>query len=174
MSEKEPLFTPIKIGNKTAPNRFALNAMECCDADENGNPSDSTYERYENYFKGQAGVVNLEAITIQYESRSRLNQLSIMPRNADALKKLSGAYDTLFDRPFPYMMALHQTPVNTVDSASEYYHFHIEFYPPLRSKDKQYFRASSETGAGAYCNVTLPENTAAELREALKTFVGGR
>ena len=87
MSEKEPLFTPIKIGNKTAPNRFALNAMECCDADENGNPSDPTYERYENYFKGQAGVVNLEAITIQYESRSRLNQLSIMQRNAEALKK---------------------------------------------------------------------------------------
>lgn len=88
MSEKEPLFTPIKIGKKTAPNRFALNAMECCDADENGNPSDATYERYENYFKGQAGVINLEAITIQYESRSRLNQLSIMPRNVDALKKL--------------------------------------------------------------------------------------
>jgi 2,4-dienoyl-CoA reductase-like NADH-dependent reductase (Old Yellow Enzyme family) len=87
MSEKEPLFTPIKIGKKTAPNRFALNAMECCDADENGNPTDLTYERYENYFKGQAGVVNLEAITIQYESRSRLHQLSIMQRNVDALKK---------------------------------------------------------------------------------------
>ena len=87
MSEKEQLFTPIKIGKRTAPNRFALNAMECCDADENGNPSDATYERYENYFKGQAGVINLEAITIQYDSRSRLNQLSIMPRNIDALRK---------------------------------------------------------------------------------------
>ena len=38
MSEKEALFTPIKIGNKVAPNRLAWNAMECCDADENGNP----------------------------------------------------------------------------------------------------------------------------------------
>jgi UDPglucose--hexose-1-phosphate uridylyltransferase len=69
------------------------------------------------------------------------------------------------------MMALHQTPVNALD-ASKYYHFHIEFYPPLRAKDKQYFRASCETGAGAYCNVTLPENSAAELREALKRFSG--
>ncbi len=87
MTEKEPLYTPIKIGNKVSPNRFALNAMECCDADENGNPSDKTYERYERYFQGEAGVINLEAITIQYESRSRKNQLSIMPRNVDALKK---------------------------------------------------------------------------------------
>lgn len=92
---------------------------------------------------------------------------------ADALKKISGAYDALFDRQFPYMMALHQTPVNSGGGASEYYHFHIEFYPPLRSRDNQYFRAASETGAGAYCNVTLPENTAAELREALSRFTGG-
>lgn len=89
---------------------------------------------------------------------------------ADALRKISGAYDTLFKRPFPYMMALHQTPVNSDDKAAEYYHFHIEFYPPLRSKEKQYFRASGETGAGAYCNVTVPENTAAELRDALLRF----
>lgn len=87
MTDKEPLFTPIKIGSKVSPNRFALNAMECCDADENGNPTDRTYERYERYFQGEAGVVNLEAITIQYESRSRKNQLSIMQRNVAALTK---------------------------------------------------------------------------------------
>jgi 2,4-dienoyl-CoA reductase-like NADH-dependent reductase (Old Yellow Enzyme family) len=87
MTEKEPLFTPIKIGTKISPNRFALNAMECCDADENGNPTDKTYERYERYFAGEAGVINLEAITFQYESRSRKNQLSIMQKNVPALKK---------------------------------------------------------------------------------------
>jgi UDPglucose--hexose-1-phosphate uridylyltransferase len=92
---------------------------------------------------------------------------------ADVLKNISGAYDALFDKQFPYMMALHQTPVNWDKDASGYYHFHIEFYPPLRSRDQQYFRASCETGAGAYCNVTLPENTAAELRRALKRFTGG-
>ncbi len=87
MSEQNLLLTPIKIGNKVAPNRFAINAMECCDSDENGNPSEATYARYEKLFEGQAGLINLEAITIQYESRSRKNQLSIMPRNVAALKK---------------------------------------------------------------------------------------
>jgi UDPglucose--hexose-1-phosphate uridylyltransferase len=90
---------------------------------------------------------------------------------ADVLKKVTGAYDALFDAQFPYMMAMHQTPVNTEDE-SGYYHFHIEFYPPLRAPDKQYFRASCETGAGAYCNVMLPEDTAEELRAALLKFLG--
>jgi UDPglucose--hexose-1-phosphate uridylyltransferase len=89
---------------------------------------------------------------------------------ADALKKLTGAYDALFSMQLPYMMAMHQTPVNTED-ASAYYHFHIEFYPPLRAPDKEYFRASCETGAGAYCNVTLPEETSEEIRRALERFL---
>jgi len=90
---------------------------------------------------------------------------------ADILKKITGAYDALFDMPFPYMMALHQQPVNTVDT-SLYFHFHIEFYPPLRAPDKQYFRASAETGAGAYCNVVSPEEAAKSLREAFKKIPG--
>lgn len=82
---------------------------------------------------------------------------------ADILKKLTATYDKLFDKIFPYMMGMHQTPVNTED-AGKYFHFHIEFYPPLRAANKQYFRASCETGAGAYCNVSSPEAKAAELR----------
>ena len=87
MSEENLLFTPIKIGNLTAPNRFAINAMECCDADAEGSPSERTYERYEKLFEGGAGFINLEAITVQYDYISREHQLSIMPRNAKALEK---------------------------------------------------------------------------------------
>ncbi|MEG0703313.1 MAG: 2,4-dienoyl-CoA reductase [Christensenella sp.] len=85
--DKELLFTPIKIGSKTAKNRIAINAMECCDADDEGNPSKRTYERYEKLFDGGAGFIDLEAITAQYENISRKNQLSILPHNAPALKK---------------------------------------------------------------------------------------
>lgn len=90
MAEKEALFTPFKIGNKVAPNRFAINAMECCDADENGNPTEATYERYEKLFEGKAGFIDLEAITAQYRNISRMNQLSIMPHNAKPLEKFVG------------------------------------------------------------------------------------
>ena len=65
------LFQPIKIGTHTAKNRMIINAMECCDADSEGNPTDRTYERYTKLFEGGAALVNLEAITVTYENRGR-------------------------------------------------------------------------------------------------------
>ena len=87
---KDILLSPIKIGTRECKNRFFVQAMECTDADEDGNPSALTVERYANLFKGGNGMITLEAITVTDESRSRLNQLSIMPKNADALKKFIG------------------------------------------------------------------------------------
>lgn len=85
MSYRDTLLQPIKIGKLTAQNRFFMQAMECNDEDVNGNPSDITLGRYENLAKGEAGLVSLEAITVTKESRSRDNQLTIMPQNAKAL-----------------------------------------------------------------------------------------
>ncbi len=85
MDKKEVLLSPIKIGSHISPNRFFAQAMECTDADADGNPSDLTYERYENLFKGETGLVSLEAITITDKNRSRLNQMFIMPKNQPAL-----------------------------------------------------------------------------------------
>jgi 2,4-dienoyl-CoA reductase-like NADH-dependent reductase (Old Yellow Enzyme family) len=89
MDRNDPVFQPIRIGPKTAQNRFVINAMECCDSDEEGNPTEKTYRRYRNLFEGQAGLVDLEAITVQWESRSRKTQLSAMPRNQKALEKFT-------------------------------------------------------------------------------------
>ena len=83
----ELLFMPMKIGSRIAKNRIVINAMECCDALDNGDPSPATYKRYEDYFKGQAGIVILEAITPQYDYIARRNQLSIKEHNLPALKK---------------------------------------------------------------------------------------
>jgi 2,4-dienoyl-CoA reductase-like NADH-dependent reductase (Old Yellow Enzyme family) len=90
MDVKETLLAPVQIGGLTSPNRFVVQAMECSDADAQGNPSDLTYKRYEKLFEGQWGMIDLEAITVTDECRSRLNQLEIMPRNADALKTFVG------------------------------------------------------------------------------------
>lgn len=92
---------------------------------------------------------------------------------AEMFRHITGAFDRLFDRPFPYMMAMHQTPVNSkkYDGSGEYYHFHIEFYPPLRSKDRIKFYASSETGAWAAANPLRVEDTAQELKSALGKYL---
>ncbi|MEG1442356.1 MAG: galactose-1-phosphate uridylyltransferase [Oscillospiraceae bacterium] len=89
---------------------------------------------------------------------------------ARILKETAGTLDSLFGYAFPYMMCMHQDPVNSGDF-SDYFHFHIEFYPPMRSADKQKFNASSETGAWAACNPTSPEEKAEELRMAHKKFL---
>ncbi len=88
---------------------------------------------------------------------------------AETLRLTAGTLDSLFDYKFPYMMCMHNGPVN-VESTDDYYHFHIEFFPPMRSADKQKFNASSETGAWAHCNPTAPEDKAVELRAAYERF----
>lgn len=84
-------------------------------------------------------------------------------------RDVAGMYDALFDKAFPYMMCMHNAPVNDGDHSE--FHFHIEYYPPMRSADKQQFFASSETGAWAWCNPTCPEEKAEELRVAYKKYL---
>ncbi|MDR3295960.1 MAG: 2,4-dienoyl-CoA reductase [Clostridiales Family XIII bacterium] len=87
MTNANLLLTPVTIGGKTIQNRFAVGAMECNDSDDEGNPSDATYARYEKYFAGGSGFISLEAITCQRESVSSLHQLSVTPTNAKPLEK---------------------------------------------------------------------------------------
>jgi UDPglucose--hexose-1-phosphate uridylyltransferase len=88
---------------------------------------------------------------------------------AETLRNAVGMYDSLFDTPFPYMMCMYNAPVNMGEADS--FHFHIEFFTPMRSKDKQQFLASSETGAWAHCNPTAPEEKAEELRAAYQKYI---
>jgi UDPglucose--hexose-1-phosphate uridylyltransferase len=81
---------------------------------------------------------------------------------AEILKQILCAFDKLFDISFPYMMVLHQQPSD--GGNYDYYHFHIEFYPPLRTATKLKYLAGSEMGAGMFINDTLAEDKAAELR----------
>ncbi len=81
---------------------------------------------------------------------------------AGILKTILRKYDNLFGFSFPYIMLMHQTP--TDGAPHRYHHFHIEFYPPHRSKDQIKYLAGCESGAGTFINDTIPEEKAAELR----------
>jgi len=96
---------------------------------------------------------------------SALEQIDL----AAMLKTLLVAFDKLFNTSFPYMMVIHQRPVD--GERYDYYHFHIEFYPPLRTANKLKYLAGSETGAGMFINDSLPEMKAAELRAHLEPVV---
>ncbi len=96
---------------------------------------------------------------------------------ATALQALTRGYDALFERPFPYVMVVHQAPTGAhgdagaagddASGASVDGHLHVEFYPPLRTAEKLKYLAGSEQGGGVFIADTLPEESAATLREAI-------
>ncbi len=104
--------------------------------------------------------------------KSTIDQFTDSERDnlAKIVRETAGTLDSLFGYTFPYMMCMHNAPVNSGDIEKDF-HFHIEFFPPMRSADKQKFNASSETGAWAHCNPTAPEEKAIELREAYQRFI---
>jgi UDPglucose--hexose-1-phosphate uridylyltransferase len=89
---------------------------------------------------------------------------------AVGLRSVLRAFDALFGFSLPYVMAIHQRP--TDGAAHDAFHLHFEFYPPHRSAERLKYLAGSEAGAGAFINDTLPEETAARLREALGAAKG--
>lgn len=91
---------------------------------------------------------------------------------AAILKQILRAFDRLFNISFPYMMVLHQQPSD--GGNYEHYHFHIEFYPPLRTANKLKYLAGSESGAGFFINDTLAEEKAAELRALIEPATWGK
>jgi len=104
---------------------------------------------------------------------------------ADGLQALARGYDKLFDRPFPYVMAVHQAPTAAIGAApgaarsavgergKRQGHLHVEFYPPLRTAEKLKYLAGSEQGAGTFISDTLPEQSAATLRQAIADAPAG-
>ena len=80
---------------------------------------------------------------------------------AKALQKVVKGYDSFLGRRCPYIMGLHASP--TLDDSS--FHFHMEFYPPLRYGDKPKVLAGSESMAGVFIMDVLPEETSIELRK---------
>jgi UDPglucose--hexose-1-phosphate uridylyltransferase len=74
-------------------------------------------------------------------------------------KEVMVRYDNLYQLPAPNITIFHNAPC-AVDMDPEPYHFHIEFYPPLRSRDKLKYMAGFESGGGNIINPSLPEESA--------------
>jgi UDPglucose--hexose-1-phosphate uridylyltransferase len=81
---------------------------------------------------------------------------------ARALKTVLLKYDGLWQRPMPYVLAVHQAP--TDGCAHPEAHVHVEIYPAYRMPGRLKYLAGSEAGAGVFTADTLPEDKAAELR----------
>lgn len=81
---------------------------------------------------------------------------------ARALKTVTLKYDGLWNRPFPYLMAWFQAPLDGQPHPE--WHLHAEFYPPYRTSDRLKYLAGTELAAGMFANDALPEEKAKELQ----------
>ncbi len=80
------------------------------------------------------------------------------------VKDVVKRYSVVFDE-VAYVMAFHTRPSR---GEHPYWHFHIEMYPPWRSRAQIKYLAGIETGSWTYTNDSTPEEKASELRDALK------
>jgi len=83
---------------------------------------------------------------------------------AELYKTVLVKFDNLYEFPFPNITVLHNAPTNGAKGRNAF-HFHVEFYPPLRSPDKQKYLAGFEAGGGNIINPLLPEKAALQLRQ---------
>ena len=84
---------------------------------------------------------------------------------AAILRQITISFDNLWQMSFPYVMMLHQAP--TDGGNYENFHFHIEFYPPLRKPNLLKYLGGPESGGGDFLADTIPAEKAAELKAVL-------
>ena len=82
---------------------------------------------------------------------------------AQNLKIVLLKLDTMWDKPFPYLLTCYQAPTDGEPHPG--FHLHFEIYPALRTKDRLKYLAGTELGAGIFVNDSLPEMKAEELRK---------
>lgn len=78
------------------------------------------------------------------------------------IQRVAKAYDRLFGFSMPYVMAIYQ---ECGAYAEEFQWIRAEMYPPYRTAEKLKYLAGSEICNGTFINDTLPEESAAKLRE---------
>ena len=84
---------------------------------------------------------------------------------ADAISKITKAYDKLFDCSFPYSSGIHQSPTN--GKINDYWHWHMSFYPPLlRSASVKKFMVGYEMFGSPQRDITA-EYAAKKLRNLI-------
>jgi len=83
---------------------------------------------------------------------------------ADAISKITNAYDKLFECSFPYSSGIHQSPTNGENN--KHWHWHMSFYPPLlRSATVKKFMVGYEMFGSPQRDITAEQ--AADRLKAL-------
>jgi len=113
-----------------------------------------------------------ETLIVARRSVARLPDLDDAQRDelVVVLRRLLGAYDALFDRPFPYSMGWHQAPFD--GQPTDHWQLHAHVYPPLLRATTRKFMVGYELLAEPQRDLT-PEDAAGSLRAVVVGSPGG-
>ncbi len=105
-----------------------------------------------------------EAMIIPRKQHTNITEISEAESLAfaDAISKITQAYDKLFECSFPYSSGIHQAPTN--GEPNNHWHWHMSFYPPLlRSATVKKFMVGYEMFGSPQRDITA-EQAAERLR----------
>jgi len=116
------LHKPVKIGDKTIPNRLAILPMEGCDGTADGKPDELTVRRYTRFAQGGAGLLWFEATAVVHEGRANPRQLQINELTKESLagmlkEALQAAAAAGHQRPFTILQLTHSGRNSRPDGA---------------------------------------------------------
>ena len=118
-----------------------------------------------------------ETLVIPRRPAARLADLDDVQRDdlADVLRRLLGAYDGLFRKPFPYSMGWHQAPFGLeggrAGGANATWQLHAHLFPPLQRASVRKFMVGYELLAETQRDLTA-EDAAERLRAVVPIPAG--
>jgi UDPglucose--hexose-1-phosphate uridylyltransferase len=108
-----------------------------------------------------------ETMIVPKKQHTNITEISETERLAfaDAISKITIAYDKLFNCSFPYSSGIHQSPTNGMNN--DHWHWHMSFYPPLlRSATVKKFMVGYEMFGSPQRDITA-EIATQKLRELI-------
>ena len=108
-----------------------------------------------------------ETMIVPKKPQSNISELSGQEclSFADAISRITKAYDTLFECSFPYSSGIHQSPTN--GESNNHWHWHMSFYPPLlRSATVKKFMVGYEMFGSPQRDITA-EQAANRIKEII-------
>ena len=73
------LRKPIKVGEKTIPNRICIQPLEGYDSRSDGSPSELVYRRYRRFARSGAGLIWFESAAVAEDGKSNPHQMMLTP-----------------------------------------------------------------------------------------------
>ena len=109
-----------------------------------------------------------ETMIIPKKHQNNINQMNDNETFdfAEAISKITKAYDRLFETSFPYSSGIHQSPTNGKNNT--HWHWHMSFYPPLlRSATVKKFMVGYEMFGSPQRDITA-EIAAQRIRDLIE------